>query len=692
MNDSVLQNAAALRRAGKFAEAAQLYSDLIKRDPAQFEAFHWLGVLHFQSGRANEALQCFSRALAVKPDFLDALGNRGSILLRLGRPADALADFDRIVALRPDLPQGWNARAGALVALNRAQDALGAVEIALAREPNNPETLYRRADLLLMLNRHAEAVAAYDALLAVQPNFAQAWNMRGVALIEIKRQADALASFDKAIALEPANADAWNNRANANFELKRFDDAARDFEQVLKRAPDVPYVEGFLIQCRQRVCDWSRLGDDRRKLNQALAQGRRIIDPQGNLAISRSPEDQLQCARILMEDEPAGPPLWRGERYAHERIRVAYLTADFRPHPVAFLIAGVFEHHDKSRFETIGVSFGAWGESDIRTRIRGAFEHFHDARNLGDGDVAALLRKLEVDVAVDLMGFTEGCRPAILKQRPAPVQVNFLGFPGTMGAAHMDYILADRVLIPAGEERFYAENVVYLPDTYQANDSKRLVAEKTPARAEAGLPEAGFVFCCFNNNYKITPEMFDIWMRLLASVEGSVLWLLEDNPAASTNLRKHAQARGVDPARLVFAPRVTPPEHLARQRLADLFLDTSPYTAHTTCSDALWVGLPVVTFAGPTFAARVATSLLKAAGLPELATASPHDYEQLALRLAREPRVLSEIKAKLARNRENCALFDTARFTRHLESAYTHMVERSRAGLPPQSFAVEPLP
>ena len=691
MTNPALQTAAALHRAGRLAEAAQAYAEIVRRDPLQVEALQALAMLHLQSGRVEEALQRFGQAIALKPDYIDALGNRASVLLRMGRPAEALTDFDRIVALRPNVPPALKGKASALLALNRPQDALAVIEKTLALEPKNPDTLYRRADLLLMLNRHGEAVAAYDALLAMQPGFAQGWNMRGVALIEVKRQTDALTSFDKAVTLDPSNADAWNNRANVNFELKRFEDAARDYAEVLNRAPDLPYVEGFLIQCRLRVCDWSKLESDRKRLNQSLAQRQRIIDPQGNLAISRSPPDQLQCARILMADEPSGPPLWRGERYAHERIRVAYLTADFRPHPVAFLIAGVFEHHDKSRFETIGVSFGAWGESDIRTRIRDAFEHFHDVRSASDGQVAALLRKLEVDVAVDLMGFTEGCRPAILKQRPAPVQVNFLGFPGTMGAEHMDYILADRVLVPANEQQFYAEKVVYLPDTYQANDSRRHVAEHTPTRAQSGLPETGFVFCCFNNNYKITPEIFDVWMRLLAGTEGSVLWLLEDNPAAARNLRAQAQARGVAPERLIFAPRTTPAEHLARQRLADLFLDTSPYTAHTTCSDALWVGLPVLTFMGPTFAARVATSLVTAAGMPELARASLNEYEQFARRLAHDRDALNAVKAKLSRNRDTCALFDTARFTGHLETAYSRMVEQRRAGRPPESFAVEPL-
>ena len=294
-----------------------------------------------------------------------------------------------------------------------------------------------------------------------------------------------------------------------------------------------------------RVCDWRHLDKDRQKLTEGLRAGKRIIDPQGNLAISRSPEDQLQCARIFMADEAAGPALWRGERYAHDRIKVAYLTADFRPHPVAFLIAGVFEHHDRSRFETIGVSFGPGAESDIRARIAAGFEHFFDVRNSSDAEVAAMLKRMEVDIAVDLMAFTEGCRPAILAQRPAPVQVNFLGFPGTTGADHIDYILADRILIPEAERRFYSEQVVYLPDTYQANDSKRRIAMRTPTRGEAGLPENAFVFCCFNNNYKITPDLFGIWMRLLSQVEGSVLWLLEDNAAAAANLRRKRKRGGL---------------------------------------------------------------------------------------------------------------------------------------------------
>jgi predicted O-linked N-acetylglucosamine transferase (SPINDLY family) len=726
MNESVLQNAADLRRAGRFAEAAQLYARLLKEQPRHFEALHALGLLHYQSGRIEEAerlvgeavlvnpghaealynraslllklnrledaLASFSRALAVRPDYAEALGNRGGALLRMGRAAEGIRDFERLAALRPNLPQAWINLGGAQLVLNRPMEALASYERALALDSKNAEALYRRADLFLYFKRYAEAAAAYEAFLAVAPNHAQAWSMRGVALVELRRQADALICFNRAVALDPDNVDARNNRANVLFELKRFEEAGRDFERALQLAPDLPYVEGFLIQCRIRVCDWRHLEEDRRKLTAALRAGKRIIDPQGNLPISRSPEDQLQCARIFMADEAAGPPLWRGERYSHDRIRVAYLTADFRPHPVAFLIAGLFEQHDKRRFETIGISFGPGAESDIHRRIAASFEHFHDVRPMGDGDVAAMLKQMEVDVAVDLMAFTEGCRPGIFGYRPAPVQANFLGFPGTSGAGQIDYILGDRIIIPEEARHFYSEQVVYLRDTYQPNDSKRAIATETPSRQSLGLPEDGFVFCCFNNNYKIMPEMFAIWMRLLAKVEGSVLWLLEDNAAAATNLRKQAEARGIAKERLIFAPRTTPPEHLARQRLADLFLDTSPYTAHTTCSDALWAGLPVVTFLGPTFAARVAGSVLSAAGLSELVTSSPAEYEELALKLARDRPALAAVKAKLAANRDRCALFDTARFARNLERAFTHMVERQRQGLAPESFAVDGIP
>jgi predicted O-linked N-acetylglucosamine transferase (SPINDLY family) len=577
--------------------------------------------------------------------------------------------------------------------LHRPAEALSSIEQAIALDPGNPELIIRRADLLTMLKRHAEAVPAYDAALARNPNDSDGWNRRGIALVETGRKPEALESFEKAVRIDPSNLEARNNRANILFELKLFAEAAREYEQVVRAAPETPYADGFLIQSRLRICDWRSLAADRERLSVAIRNNRRIIDPQGYLAICADPEDQLRCARLYIKDEaaPSSPPQRRA-REANSRLRIAYISADFRPHPVAFLIAGVFEHHDRHQFELTGIALGRAVQSKIRERIAGAFDHFVDASNQTDQEIAARLAQMHIDIAVDLTGFTDGCRPGILLRRPASIQVNFLGFPGTMGSPHIDYIIADRFLIPEHDQRFYSERVVYLPHSYQANDNRREVADRVFTRRDAGLADNAFVFCCFNNNYKITPEIFDVWMRLLQNTPDAMLWLLQDNEDAAVNLRREAASRQVAPERLIFAPRIAPAEHMARQHLADLFLDTSPYSAHTTCSDALFVGLPVVSFYGPTFPARVAVSLLHAAGVGELAADSLESYYTRALHLAKHRDELKGLRAKLIANRSRCPLFDTARFTRDLESAYRQMMAFHREGQPARAFAVEPAP
>jgi len=399
----------------------------------------------------------------------------------------------------------------------------------------------------------------------------------------------------------------------------------------------------------------------------------------------------MDFARVWATQKyPAAPvPLWNGDVYRHDKIRVAYLSADFRTHATALLMAGVFEAHDRARFETTAISFGADDRSAMRARLEAGFDHFVDMRDVRDAEIAQRLRREEVDIVVDLKGFTQESRPGILAYRPAPIQAQYLGYPGTMAASYYDYVIADACVIPEEHRPFFSEQVAYLPDTYQCNDSKRAIAPRAPRRAEVGLPENGFVFCCFNNNHKILPEMFDIWMRLLRQVDNSVLWLLQDNQVVARNLSREAIARGVAPERLVFARRCLPAEHLARQRLADLFLDTLPYNAHTTCSDALWAGLPVVTVLGGCFAGRVAASLLSALGVPELIGRSLEEYEALALKLARDRTALAAIRDKVVRNRDTYPLFDTARFTRNLEAAYISMWERYQRGERPQTFAVD---
>lgn len=398
------------------------------------------------------------------------------------------------------------------------------------------------------------------------------------------------------------------------------------------------------------------------------------------------------CAQTYTADRfpPTPAPLWAGEIYRHERIRVAYLSADFHEHATTHLMAGLFEHHDRERFEITAVSFGPDRQDAMRQRVAAACDRFLDVRGRRDAEVAGMLRALEIDIAVDLKGHTQGNRAGILAHRPAPVQINYLGMPATMGAGYIDYLIADPRVIPPAEFPHYAEQILYLPDSYQATDDTRAIAAHTPSRAELALPEDGFVFCCFNNSYKITPDLFALWMRLLGAIPGSVLWLLDDNPAATRNLCAAAQRHGIAPERLVFAPRIDAAAHLARHRRADLFLDTLPYNAHTTASDALWSGLPVLTCAGRTFAGRVAASLLHAVGLPELITRDHAGYAALALALARDPGRLAALRTRLAQQRTSSPLFGTDRFRRHLEAAYVTLRERQRRGEPPAAFSVVP--
>ena len=758
MNEAVLEKALRLRRAGKLAEAAEIYAEVLRAEPKNFEALHALGILHYQSGqlqeavrligeavsvnpnaadaaynhacllqklnRPEDALASFDRAISIRPDYIEALvnrgtvlatlkrydaalvnservvtlkpqlaeawSNRGGVLLALGRLEDALSSYDRALALKPNFADAWNSRAALLIVLQRYAEALQAADKALELAPKNTDFMCRRADALAFLNRPEEAAALYDKYLSLKPDDANAWHSRGLALKSLRRRAESLASFDKAVSLAPGNTEFRKSRANMLYELERFDDAARDYELLLADNSSPSWVRGYLTLCRLHVCDWRGLGGERSKIAAELKAGRFVLDPTGNAVLSHSLEEQRQCARIWAADScpPAPTPLWTGERYRHERIRLGYLSSDFREHATAFLMAGVFESHDRSRFETIAISYSTDEETPMRARLGRAFDRFIDVKSKSDAEVARLLREMEVDIAVDLKGYTAESRPGILAHRGAPVQAHYLGFPGTMSVSFVDYLIADPIVIPEAHRAFYTESIAYLPDSYQCNDRRRLVPERTPIRLELGLP-SGFVFCCFNNNHKFTPEMFDVWMRLLNGVPGSVLWLYRSNPAIAANLRREAKARGVAPERLIFASPVDQATHLARQSLADLFLDTLPYNAHTTASDALWVGLPVVTALGSTFAGRVAGSLLHAAGVPELVTGSVAEYEALALKLARDPAALSAIKAKLRANRDTCALFDTARITRNLEFIYATMWERQQRGLPPATFTLE---
>ena len=690
--DAYLNRGNALNSLKRFDEAFAAYDRALALNPNLAEA--WLGRGNALSGlkRWDEAFAAYDKALALRPGLEAVWIGRGNAYVDLKRHDEAIAAYDSALALNSDSEGAWLGRGNVSSELRRFDDALAAYERTLALKPDSDKAWLGRGNVFSDLRRYQEAFAAYDKALSLRPGLAGAWLGRGNAFSDLKHYDEALAAYGKALDTEPDLAEAWLGRGNAFSDLKRFDEALEDFDKALILKPELTDAEAARLYAKMNLCNWKNLNVECERLTASETTKLKGTTPFLFLGISNSSRDLLKYAELWTERKfPAvTEPTWRGAKYEHDKIRVAYVSSDFRQHAIGFLAVGMIEAHDKSLFEISAISTWPGDGSETRKRFERSFDTFIDASALSDKDVALWVKEKEIDLLVDLNGHTAGSRIGIFAHRPAPIQVNYLGYPGTSGANYVDYIVADRQVIPSSEMEFYSEKIAFLPHCYQANDRKRLVGDRKFSRAEAGLPETAFVFCCFNNNYKILPDIFDSWMAILGQVEGSVLWLLEDNARAAENLRKEAAARGVDPKRIVFAKRAPLADHLARHRLADLFLDTLPYNAHTTASDALWAGLPVLTRTGETFAGRVATSLLNAIGLPELVTRTREEYENLAIELAGQPDRLASIKEKLAGNRLTTPLFDTQLFTRHIESSYKAMYERYQACLPPDHLRVSP--
>ena len=673
----------------QYDEALVAYDQALARKPDLAEALCSRGNTLRAREQYEDALLAYDKALSFKPGFAAAWLGRGNVFFQLKKYEEASAAYDKALNLKPDLAEAWLGRGALFSNLKKHEESLAAYDRALALKSDLAEAWLGRGRILLDLKRYNESLAAYDRALALKPDLTEACLGRGAVFSDLKKYGEALAAYDRALALKPDSAQAWAGRATTTLHMAQYDQAFLGYHKALTLEPDLDYVEGLRLAMKLHSCDWTELKAETAQLLTRVREGRVVSVPFALLPLHSSAKDQLQCAQRYMKELPTYPPVWLGETYLHDRIRVAYLSADFRNHPVAHLTAGLFERHDRSCFEITGISVGPAEDSLLRRRLERAFEHFVDVGDKTEVDIANLIKNREIDIVVYLMGHTLGSRLGILARRPAPIQVHYLGYAGTTAASFIDYILADPIVVPEEHRAFFTEEVVWLPGSYLVNDDRRRIGEKTPSRAECGLPENAFVYCSFNNAYKIAPSIFAIWLRLLRATSGSVLWLSELNPAAQGNLRREAERCGVNPQRLIFAPKVADnADHLARQRLADLFLDTVPYNAHTTASDALWAGLPVLTCLGETFAGRVAASLLRAIGLPELITTSLDEYEALALKLASNPVLLATIKSKLGQNRETYPLFNTARFTRHIEAAYITMWERYQRGEPPAAFAV----
>ena len=687
---SALRNAQLLHRAGRLEEARTLCLKVLQRRPRQLEALNLLGIIAAQSGDPRRAAELFGEALRLDPRSLAALINHGNALLALQQPAAALASFDQAIAIEPPHAPSHHHRGKALFELERYEAAVASHDEAIALKRDYAPAYFERARALIELMRHEAALASLEQAIALAPGHPAAWYLRANALYALERFEEALAGYDRALALKPDDANAYHNRGNALVMLERAESAIASYGEAIALDPGKHSSYGARLHARMQIADWHELAPELARLTALIERGEAASNPFSLLALCDSPPLQKQAAlnwvrRRCPPNAALGPIPGRKRR---ERIRVGYFSADFRNHATAYLTAELFEIHDRSRLELTAFSLGPDTEDEMRRRTAAAFDRFLDVRRASDTDIARLARTLEIDIAVDLGGFTRGGRPGIFALRAAPIQVSYLGFLGTMAAEYMDYLIADGTIVPEGDQAHYCERIVRLP-SYQVNDSKRPIATRRFSREELGLPPTGFVFCCFNATYKITPDTFNGWMRILRRVPGSSLLLLGGRESVERNLRREAQARGIATDRIVFGARLPMPEYLARYRTADLFLDTLPYNAGTTASDALWAGLPLLTLKGETFAGRVGASLLEAVGLAELIAPTQERYEQLAVELASEPKRLADIRMRLANALAGARLFDTAAFARDLEAAFTQMYERYHAGLPPAAIDVD---
>lgn len=672
-----------------FNHAISHFEKAINLNPNYYEAWFNKGNALRELKLNDQAIAAYDQALQINPGYVEALLNKGGIFQELKKSEQAIQFYDQVISLKNNCFEAWSNKGGCLHELKQYAEALLAFDQAILLNINYWLAWSNKALSLLQLKKHEDAIACFDRAISINPNYVDAFVNKGNVFFELKQYKEAIDQYYLALNLRPNYPEAHFCIANTLNELKLYKEAIEHYSKGLAFKPDSLWFAGELIQTKMRICAW----EDFEKDEVIEKNGEEIkFTPFNYLALTDSGALNRRCSEIFIEEKfPANYQLYEIPKLEKNgKIRLAYLSADFNSHPVAFLSAQLFELHDRNKFEVYAFSSRKASEADeMRNRLIQAFDRFIDIDSLSDLEAARLIRELKIDILVDLSGLTKDSRTGVLAYRAAPIQVNYLGYPGTMGAEYIDYIFADNTLIPQNLQNYYSEKIVYLPNTYQVNDSKRVISARNFSREELGLPEVGFVFCCFNNNFKILPNIFDSWMRILNSVEDSVLWLFEDNVHASENLRIEATKRGIDSKRIIFAQRMPLADHLARHQCADLFLDTFPYNAHTTASDALWAGLPLVTLAGESFASRVAASLLNAIGLPEMITYSVDEYEAMAINLAKNAERLNTIRQKLVSNRLEFPLFDTVRFTRNIELAYSAILENYQTNSPAQNIYIK---
>jgi protein O-GlcNAc transferase len=665
-----------------YLDAINAFNNSIAKGGDYFEALFFLGTAYAFLEEFEKALLAYRKCLKQKNNSAELFYNLAKVLEKLESSNEAIEHYDQAITLNPNYLEAYLNKGSILFELKKFDEALLQFNTALNINPDSAEAWFGQGNSLFFLRYFERATISFEKAIQFNSESAEYWSNKGKALFFLKRHNEAIEHYDKALIINPELAEIWVNKSNALQALKNFDDSLICMQKALRINPELKFASGDFLFFKMQMCDWSDFNYLKNNIENQIISGKAVSRPFPLLALSESPAIHQRVAEIYAHSEfpeniDLGPLI---KKPINKKIRIGYFSADFKNHAVAILIAGLFENHDRNNFELFAFSFVNVND-EMRGRLLKSFDHFIDVETKTDLEVAKLARISLIDIAIDLSGFTSGSRTGVFSYRAAPIQINYLGYAGTLGSKYFDYIIADKVVIPFESRNFYSEHIIYLPNSYQVNDRLRIISDKKFTRLDFNLPQNSFIYCCFNNSYKILPVTFASWMRILNSVENSVLWLLEDNLSAKNNLLMEVDKFKIDPCRIIFAERMPPSDHLARHHLADLFLDTFPYNAHTTASDALWAGLPVLTRTGESFASRVAASLLYSIDLPELVTDAVEKYEALAIELGQNPGLLKTLKKKLANNRLTTPLFDTALFTKNLECAYFQVYENYQKDL-----------
>ena len=676
---------------GKLDSAKKRYQEAIEIRPDFAEAYNNLGNLLKNLGKLQEAISEFQRAIDLNANFAEAHFNIGTSLIELGENSLAIESFKKALSVKPDYAEAQNNLGNAFKEHGQLNTSIECYKKAIRLNNNYAEAHNNLGLALMSLGRIDDALFHLKIALKINPDYIFANNNFGSLLSKLGKFSESISFYQKAISLDSNFFEAYSNLGNSLKYLKRHDESLAAYERSYEINPEAKYSLGNIAHSKLHLSKWNNLDKQIKTLKNKILNNERVIVPFPLLAIIDDPELHKNAAQIYIDDKyPVNLDLPKIGLYSrHKKIRIGYFSPDFRVHPVANLTAELYEIHDRSKFEVYAFSFGPDTGDEMNLRIKAGVDYFHDVRSMSHKEVASLSRSLELDIAIDLGGFTQDTRTEIFAMQAAPIQVNYLGYSSTMGADYMNYIIADKTLIPENKQKYYSEKIVYLPDSFMVNDTKNKISKRIFTRQEVGLPEKGFVFSCFNHHYKITPIVFESWMRILTKVDESVLWLSDGNTTGIDNLKKEARKNNIDESRLIIAPRLDLREdHLNRIKLADLFLDTLPYNAHATTSDALQVGLPVLTQIGESFASRVAASLINSVDMPELITESQKEYEELAIELATSPDKLNAIKDKLQVKLISSPLYNTPLYTKHLEAAYLVMYERYQERLEPDHIYV----